>query len=209
MSLGADEIIVVDGNSTDGTYEFVKESFLHVRCIKAPYANRAFQMNLGVNEAVSDVLIFLHADVSLPEHGIDYIKEKIIQGFSGGCFLKKYEPNNIVLSVYGALLNQVYTRLFKNFVGSNGIFITRDLFIHLKGFPQVEFLEDVLFAHSMKRVGWLAVIDRPVVVSSRRYLKRGVWNQMIRNGCVMFNHFILHKNPKELKKIYTVNCYEC
>ena len=209
VSLGADEVIVVDGNSNDGTYEFVKKSFPRVRCYKSPYANRAFQMNLGANEAMSDILVFMHADVSLPEQGIAYIKEKITQGFNGGCFFKRYEPNSVILSMYGALLNQVYLRLFKNFVGSNGIFITRDLFINLKGFPQVEFMEDVLFAQAMKRVGRLAVIDIPVVVSSRRYFKRGVWNQIMRNSRVMFDYCFLHKNPKDLKKIYTVNCYEC
>lgn len=202
---GADEIIVVDGNSNDGTYELIKERFPYIRFLRSNYANRAIQMNIGAKEAVSDILVFLHADVRLASNSVEAIKTKMKQGFIGGGFKKVYEPSTIGLSVSRFFLNNVYLNLMKNLVGSNVIFVRRDLFESLKGFPEVDFLEDVIFAKILKKLGSLAVINAPVVVSSRRYRDNGVLKQMIRNVRIIFDFQYLHRDPQELKKVYTGN----
>lgn len=209
LDLGADEIIVVDGNSTDGTYEFIREYFPQVKCLKSQLANRSIQMNEGAHEAVSDILVFVHADLRLPESSIDLMKKSIQEGFVGGGHLKHYVPDGFLLNIYGFLINNIYTRLLKNLVGSNAIFVKRDVFMALKGFSNVEFMEDVIFSRDMKRKGRISIINDCILVSSRRYLERGILRQIIRNVNVMINYFFFHKNPKELKQLYMVNCYEC
>ena len=64
----ADEVIVVDGNSTDGTPDIVKRAFGRegVRLVRTERSNRAKQMNAGAEAASGDVLIFLHADTEAP-----------------------------------------------------------------------------------------------------------------------------------------------
>jgi len=203
--LGADEIIVIDGNSTDGTYESIRDKFPQVFCLKTPFANRAKQMNTGANEAVSDILVFVHADSRLPDDTVSYIQKTMQRGYVGGGFMKKYEPTNLVLNTYGFLLNHIYLRFYKNLVGSNAIFIRRDLFESLKGFPEVNFMEDVLFTKILKEAGRLSVIDEPVIVSSRRYQEHGVLKQIMRNARIIFDYQYLQRGPQELKKVYTVN----
>ncbi|MBR1603443.1 MAG: glycosyltransferase [Synergistaceae bacterium] len=56
----SDEIIVVDGGSTDGTLD--KALSLGVRAISANKSGRAAQMNLGAEIAHGDILWFVHAD---------------------------------------------------------------------------------------------------------------------------------------------------
>ncbi|MDE2026970.1 MAG: glycosyltransferase family 2 protein [Candidatus Omnitrophica bacterium] len=207
--LGANEIIVVDGNSSDGTYELIKKVFPGLRCLKTPCANRAVQMNAGANEAVSDILVFLHADSRLPDNAVGHIQQIMQLGFVGGGFMKKYTPSSLSLNIYEFLLNHVYLSALKNLVGTNAIYVRRDLFEALKGFPEVDFMEDVVFAQMLKKSGRVAVIKDPVIVSARRYWERGVFKQITRNFYVMFNYLFLGQQPKELKKLYAVNCYEC
>src|SRR5262249_17894826 len=68
---GVAEVIVVDGGSTDRTPDLVR-SFPHARLITAE-RGRGLQMNAGARVATGDVLLFLHADTSLPDDAAHWI----------------------------------------------------------------------------------------------------------------------------------------
>jgi glycosyltransferase involved in cell wall biosynthesis len=69
---GFDEVIVVDGGSADRTVE-IASGFSGVRVERAP-RGRATQMNHGARLASGDVLLFLHADASLPAGAREHIE---------------------------------------------------------------------------------------------------------------------------------------
>ena len=56
----SDEIIVVDGGSTDGTLD--KALSLGIKAISANKSGRAAQMNLGAKISQGGILWFVHAD---------------------------------------------------------------------------------------------------------------------------------------------------
>src|SRR5688500_10004803 len=62
---GDAEIVVVDGGSRDRTVERA-EQHSGVRVLRTE-RGRARQMNAGARVASGDVLVFLHADTTLPE----------------------------------------------------------------------------------------------------------------------------------------------
>jgi len=63
----ADEIIVVDSYSTDGTYEYLL-NHPRVRVIQNPFKNFTAQKSFTVKQATNDWVLFLDADEVVPEN---------------------------------------------------------------------------------------------------------------------------------------------
>lgn len=64
LSPPPDQVILVDGGSTDKTTTLARAAGLHVISVGA--GGRAAQMNTGVEDATGDLLCFLHADTKIP-----------------------------------------------------------------------------------------------------------------------------------------------
>jgi len=195
-------VIVVDGKSSDGTCEIVKEKFPDVMCYQTAFPERSLQMNLGASKSKSDVFIFAHIDMKLPLDAVEMVRSKIQQGFIGGGFKKVYNPSTLLLRAYIYLLNQFYLAKMHCLVGTNAIFVTREIFEKMKGFSEVAFLEDMIFSECLNKEGGVAIVDQPVIVSSRKYFKNGVIKQILRNLRIVLGYRLLHESPVKLCEIY-------
>ena len=74
---GADEVILADGGSQDGTPEIAKH---HGARVLTAAPGRACQQNAGAQVAAGDVLLFLHADCCLPQAGLAEIRQQLTVG---------------------------------------------------------------------------------------------------------------------------------
>ncbi|MCR4337690.1 MAG: glycosyltransferase [Candidatus Omnitrophica bacterium] len=202
ISLGANEVIIVDGKSADGTYDRIKEKFPEVMCYQTAFPERSLQMNLGAFESKSDVFIFAHIDMNFPLNAIEMVREKIQNGFIGGGFKKAYNSSTWLLRLYIYLLNQVYLARMHCLVGTNAMFVTREIFERMNGFSEVALLEDMIFSECLNKQGRIAIIDQPVIVSSRKYFKNGVIKQILRNIRIVLGYKFLHESPVKLREIY-------
>ena len=80
------EVIVADGGSRDGTVQ-VAAGFESIQTIVCQRANRGWQMNKGAQFATGDVLLFLHADVKLPQDALTVVRDALAdENVIGGCF---------------------------------------------------------------------------------------------------------------------------
>ncbi len=166
------EVVVVDGGSTDGTTE-VADS--RARVLRAP-RGRATQQNAGAAEARGEVLWFLHADCAPAPDATAEIAAATLLGAPGGCFLIAFPPaeraRHPLLPAIEHGIN-ARTRWTRTGTGDQGIFVRRDVFRRMGGFPPWPLFEDVELFARIRRAGRPAVCAGPVETSARRWLAGG------------------------------------
>ncbi|MDX1951391.1 MAG: TIGR04283 family arsenosugar biosynthesis glycosyltransferase [Verrucomicrobiota bacterium] len=164
------EIIVVDGGSIDETVEIARQ--FSVRLYQAT-RHRARQMNLGASHASGDILFFLHADTRLPENGLTLISKALANSsVVGGAFQRIFDSRSLIL--HGTcMLARVRNSLIGWHLGDQGIFVRKNVFEALGGFPEIPRFEDLELSRKMGKVGKLVTLSPPVISSARRFEKEG------------------------------------
>jgi rSAM/selenodomain-associated transferase 2 len=164
------EVIVVDGGSTDGTPDFAAPRA--DRVARAP-RGRASQMNAGERLASGDVLLFLHADTRLPPRADGAVLDGLAgSGRAWGRFDVRIEGAHPLLRVVAALMN-ARSRWTGIATGDQAIFVRRDAFAAVGGFPPVALMEDIALSTALKRVSRPLCLRERVVTSGRRWESRG------------------------------------
>jgi rSAM/selenodomain-associated transferase 2 len=165
------ELIVVDGGSTDGTAALARRFADAV--LDAP-SGRATQMNAGAAAARGRVLLFLHADTWLPPLADVLIRKAMASGRPWGRFDVRIEGRPRLLRVVAALMN-LRSRLTGIATGDQAIFVTREAFERVGGFPAQPLMEDIELSRRLKRLGRPACLRERVCTAGRRWEQRGVW----------------------------------
>ena len=177
-----DELIVVDGGSTDNTVAVAQQ---FTPCVLTAPAGRARQMNRGAAHAGGDIFVFLHADTLLPAGGLEAIRVAMrLPHIVGGSFRLAFVPATPALRViaWGANMR---TRFGKLPYGDQALFVRRTHFEALGGYADVPFLEDVKLVQALRKRGVLILVPQTVQTSGRRWLRDGVMYTTVRNNVLM------------------------
>ncbi len=193
----ADEVCISDGGSRDATVDIARSLGAHV-VTGTPCRGR--QLNRGAHATEAEVLLFLHADTRLPEDAGGLVRMAIADGAAGGGFLIRFEPPDGAMR-YGHLGPTLRTRLTRWPLGDQAQFVRRDSFQALGGFREWPILEDLDFIRRLKRSGRIAIIDRPVITSSRRFLRQGVTRTTVTNYLIWALYFA-GVSPQRLARWY-------
>ena len=164
------ELIVVDGGSSDGTAALCKG--LADAVLSAP-RGRALQMNAAARAASGAVLLFLHADTRLPDDALTQIAQAV-QTQPWGRFDVRIAGRSPMLPVVAALMN-TRSRLTGIATGDQALFVRRDAFDAVGGFPAQPLMEDIELCKRLRRLGRPACLRAKVVTSGRRWDSRGAW----------------------------------
>jgi rSAM/selenodomain-associated transferase 2 len=164
------EVIVADGGSSDETKTLAQP--LADRVIDAT-RGRARQMNAGAKASAGAALLFLHADSLLPANADLDIESSLQRGARWGRFDVSITGTRAMFPVIAWFINH-RSRLTGIATGDQGIFVRREAFESLGGFPDQPLMEDVEFCKRAKRFGAPACLKTRIQTSGRRWEKHGV-----------------------------------
>jgi rSAM/selenodomain-associated transferase 2 len=173
---GGAEVIVVDGGSSDATVSTAKP--LADRVLHSP-RGRAVQLNAGAAAARGDILVFLHADSTVPVGFDEAIESALANRELGwGRFDVRIAGGGALLGVVSALMN-VRSRVTAIATGDQAIFATRALFERAGKFPRQPLMEDIAFCRHAKRIAAPVCLRGPVVTSGRRWSQHGIVHTVV------------------------------
>src|SRR5437763_14034016 len=67
------------------------------------------------------------------------------------------------------------SRLTKVATGDQAIFVRREIFEKIGGYPDIPLMEDIAFSRALKGMGKVACLRTRVITSARRWEMEGVW----------------------------------
>jgi rSAM/selenodomain-associated transferase 2 len=191
------EVLVVDGGSADATPVLARP--LVDRLITAP-RGRAAQMNAGAGAARGQVLLFLHADTTLPPAADALIDAAIAAGAAWGRFDVRIDAHHPLLRLVERMMNW-RSRLSGIATGDQAIFVRHDIFTRLGGFPELPLMEDIAFSKLLKRIARPACLRAQVLTSGRRWEKHGVLRTIVLMWSLRASYF-LGADPQRLAVRY-------
>jgi rSAM/selenodomain-associated transferase 2 len=192
-----DQVVVSDGGSTDRTREAA--AALGATVVSGP-AGRGTQLNRGAAACDAELLLFLHADTTLPAGAAAAVRDAVASGHDGGGFRVRFAPSSPAFRLGSAIVN-VRTRMTRLPLGDQAQFVTRQAFHRLGGYREWPVLEDLDFALRLRRDGRPVVLPLAVTTSSRRYLRGGIARTIVTNW-LMWVLFAAGVPPHRLGRLY-------
>lgn len=190
------EVIVVDGGSSDATAALAKplcDVFINSA------RGRARQMNAGAAAAAGNVLVFLHADTRFAFDPGQVFNTKV-GAMMWGCFSVRLSGSHPLFRIIEFFIN-LRSRLTFIVSGDQTLFVCRELFERLGGFPDIPLMEDIAVSKLLKQYRRPECLRQEVISSSRRWEQHGIIKTMLQMWLRRFR-FALGVNPAALARDY-------
>jgi glycosyltransferase involved in cell wall biosynthesis len=179
------DVIVVDGNSEDGTRNVVQNfaplfrSPSSLRLITSPQRGISLQRNLGAQAAKHSLLMFCDADIVFSSSEtyralISEFEKK--QYVVAAPLLIPVEDTGLARLMYGAfvLFQKTFLVFGRPYFAGSCLLSTRETFEKIDGFDvSILLAEDVDYSFRAARTGLFGLLKTPILVSARRFVKYG------------------------------------
>jgi len=194
------EVIVADGGSTDGTIEVARR--VCDKLVEVPARGRAVQMHQGALAATGELILFLHADTSLPGQWLGALLDAWARKPRPGATAYRLDFDS-PKPVYRVIAGLGHWRSRKTGIphGDQAIACRREDYFEVGGFPPVPIMEEYFLLPKLQGLGPVVVMEEAVKTSVRRYERNGPIFNALRNVAIM----VLFKAgvpPTRLKEMY-------
>jgi rSAM/selenodomain-associated transferase 2 len=196
-AFGDCELIVVDGGSRDAT---VARARPHATVLHAD-GGRGPQLNAGAAAAHGDVLWFVHADAELDPGALPALRAALADPrvVGGGCRLR-FDRTGPVLR-WLQWTSNLRARYLHWIFGDQAMFVRRDAFDAVGGFPGIPIMEDLELSRRLARRGRLAVLPTPCTASARRLVEQGPARMLVLMQLYKLQYF-LGVEPDTIRRRY-------
>lgn len=191
------ELIVVDGGSQDDTVE--RAGPLADR-VMSTGRGRGRQMNAGAACARGGVLLFLHADTTLPRAAISAASQGLASGAVWGRFDVRIVDGPAGIAVVAWAMN-LRSRVTGIATGDQAMFCTREAFAAAGGFPEIALLEDIVLSQRLRAISRPACLRQRVETSGRRWARHGLVRTVLTMWWLRLR-FWLGASPDALARAY-------
>ena len=194
------EILVANSPQSSDDSKSICKKFENVTYFDCCTKGRAQQMNFAAKEAKGEVLLFLHADVILPENFYNEILNVVKNGKKAGFFAYEFDKESPLLK-----FNSRFTKKDGLFAGGGDQcqFFTKDTFDKLGGYNE-DFciMEDFEMIDRVRKQNIpFEIIQSKAKVSARKYEKNSWLKVNLING-IVFLKYKLGYTPENLRKTY-------
>ena len=174
------EVIIIDGDKGSTVRDIHVQHLPFDLSTLESQKGRGPQLNRGAQVALTDILIFLHVDTTLPVNALSLI-EDTLKDYSAGSFRLSIDSGRYFLRL-GNFLANLRAGVNKIPFGDQVYFMQRDIFFQIGGFQAIPIMEDVaLMLELRKRKIRLHILKEKVITSDRRWNKEGMVRATFRN----------------------------
>lgn len=196
---GQVEVILVDGGSRDATRSLAEP--LVDRLLLAE-AGRGLQMNRGAALAKGDWLLFLHADTMLPAAWHEELARA--GDHVWGRFDLRLSGRARLLRLVETLAN-LRSRWTGIATGDQAMFVAKEVFRELGGFPPAPLMEDIELSARLRRRGRPWCSRQKVLTCSRKWEREGIVSTVLLMWRLRFLYWLGVPAEKLVRRYYRKN----
>ncbi|WP_265942275.1 TIGR04283 family arsenosugar biosynthesis glycosyltransferase [Dechloromonas sp. A34] len=135
-------------------------------------------MTAGVAQSTGDILLFLHADTLLPPAAPELVAAAVAGGADWGRFDVRIAGSLRGLGLVAGMMNW-RSRLTGIATGDQAIFVSREAFRQVGGFPLIPLMEDIVLSSRLRALRSPACLREKVLTSGRRWERHGLWHTIL------------------------------